>query len=255
MSEMARLDVDGRVATLTLNRPEQHNALCVELLGALHARMDEVERLDGVRVLVITGAGRSFCAGMDLKEVVIERSGDAGLPLRLLSSLGELTLRVRRLGMVTVAHVNGAAIGGGCGLMCVCDISATHARARLGFPEVDLGLCPAVVAAWVVRKVGAGMARKILLSGGLIAPEEAARVGLVNSVVESPGALDTHVAELAERLAGGGARALGATKSLLNELDGSLDEGLIRRGAALSAEVLGTPEAQRILSERLGPAS
>lgn len=251
MSELARLDVDGAVATLVMNRAEQHNAMCVELLEAMHARMDEVEARTDLKVLVITGAGRSFCAGMDLKQVVISRSGDAELPLRLLSSLGELTLRIRRAPVVTVAQVNGAAIGGGCGLTCVCDISLTHARAKLGFPEVDLGLCPAVVAPWVVRKVGAGMARRVLLTGGLVAPEEAGRIGLVNEVVESPEALGARVGEVAARLAGGGAAALAATKGLLNQLDGSEDEGVIRRGAALSASVLSTPEAQAILESRL----
>lgn len=251
MSELARLDVEGAVATLTLNRPEQHNALCVELLDALHARMDEVERLGDARVLVVTGEGRSFCAGMDLKQVVIARSGDAGLPLKLLSSLGELTLRIRRLPMVTVAHVNGAAIGGGCGMTCVCDIALTHERAKLGFPEVDLGLCPAVVAPWVVRKVGPGAARKILLTGGLIRPVEAARVGLIDTLVETPEALGERVRETAQRLATGGREALAATKSLLNRLDGSEDAALIVRGAELSASVLSTPEAQRILESRL----
>lgn len=255
MSELARLDVDGAVATLRLNRPEQHNALCVELLDALHARMDEVERLNEARVLVVTGEGRSFCAGMDLKQVVIARSGDVGLPLRLLSSLGELTLRLRRLPMVTVAHVNGAAIGGGCGMTCVCDIALTHEKAKLGFPEVDLGLCPAVVAPWVVRKVGPGMARKILLTGGLIRPFEAQRVGLIDTLAETPEALSDQVRTTAERLATGGREALAATKSLLNRLDGSEDAELISRGAELSASVLSTPEAQRVLQERLDASS
>ncbi|MEZ6243831.1 MAG: enoyl-CoA hydratase/isomerase family protein [Phycisphaerales bacterium] len=251
MSELATLTHDGAIATLTLNRVEQRNALSVELLDALHARMDEVEQLDDVRVLVVTGAGKAFCAGMDLKQVVIAESGDPGLPLRLLRSLGELTLRLRRLPAVTLAGVNGAAIGGGCGLSCVCDISVTHEGAKLGFPEVDLGLCPAVVAAWVVRKVGGGMARKILLTGGLIEPREALRVGLVNHVVASRNELDSRVGEIAARLASASGAALAATKNLLNELDGSLDDAVVRRGAKLSAEVLSTAEAQGALAARL----
>ena len=157
--------------------------------------------------------------------------------------------------MVTVAHVNGAAIGGGCGLACVCDVALTHERAKLGFPEVDLGLCPAVVAPWVVRKVGAGAARRILLTGGLIRPEEAARVGLIDALAPTPEALGERVRETAERLATGGREALAATKSLLNRLDGSEDDALIARGAELSASVLSTPEAQRILEERLNASS
>ncbi len=251
MSELATLEHDGPIATLTLRRVEQRNALSVELLDSLHARMDEAEGLDGLNVLIVRGEGRAFCAGMDLKQVVIAESGDPGLPLKLLSSLGELTLRLRRLPAVTLASVNGAAIGGGCGLTCVCDISVTHEGAKLGFPEVDLGLCPAVVAPCVVRKVGAGMARKILLMGGLIEPGEAHRVGLVNDVVASREALDERVGQIAARLAEASATALAATKSLLNELDGSLDEDVVRRGAELSARVLSTPGAQAALTARL----
>ncbi len=251
MSELATLELNGGVATLTLRRVGQRNALSVDLLEALHARMDEADAIEGLRVLVVAGEGRAFCAGMDLKQVVVAESGDPGLALRLLSSLGELTLRLRRLPAVTVASVNGAAIGGGCGLSCVCDISVTHEGAKLGFPEVDMGLCPAVVAPWVVRKVGAGMARKILLMGGLIEPGEALRVGLVNELVGSREALDERVGEIAARLADASGHALAATKSLLNELDNSLDAGLIGRGAELSARVLATPEAQAALSARL----
>ena len=85
---------------------------------------------------------------------------------------------------MTVAKVNGAAIGGGCGLACVCDLAVTHADARLGFPEVDLGLCPAVVAPWVVKKIGQGPARAMLLRGGVMTGEEAYSRGLVDVLAD-----------------------------------------------------------------------
>jgi len=255
MSELATLTIETPRATLTIDRPEQRNALSIELLDALHARMDELERTPGVQVVTITGAGRAFCAGMDLKQVILAAadggSGDPDLPHRLLASLGRFTLRVRALPAVTVARVNGAAIGGGCGLACVCDVAVTHADAKLGFPEVDLGLCPAVVAPWVVRKVGAGRARRVLLMGGVMSGADAHALGLVDLLAPTRDGLDAACLELVERLASGGARALAATKALLNELDGSVDGALVERGARLSAEVLATPEAQAALKARL----
>lgn len=255
MTEHATLRVDGPAALLTLNRPEQRNALSIELLDALHERMNELEATKGVVVTVVTGAGKAFCAGMDLKQVVIDKgaggSGDTGLPLRLLSSLGRLTLRLRRLPCITVAKVNGAAVGGGCGLACVCDMAFTHADARLGFPEVDLGLCPAVVAPWLVRKVGAGRARVVLLMGGVMSGAEAGSRGIADEVASDREQLDVLTNEVVRRLGSGGPAAIAATKGLLNTLDGSLDEGLIQRGAELSASVLATPDAQARLIERM----
>ncbi len=250
MNEYALLAVDGSVATLSLNRPDQHNALSVELLDGLHARVDELERLDDVSVLVITGEGRSFCAGMDLKAVVKVEGRDWPGP-RLLESLGRLTVRVRGLAMVTVARINGAAIGGGCGLSCVADISITHADSKLGFPEVDLGICPAVVAPWLVRKIGMGRARRVLLSGGLMSGAEAMELGLVDHLASDRDGLDGLTSMVVERLAAGGQRALRATRKLLNELDDSLDEAVILEGAKLSARVLGTGEAQASLRARM----
>lgn len=248
MTDLALLECEDSIARLTLNRPESRNALSIELLAALHARMDEIERGMSAHVLIVTGAGKSFCAGMDLKAVL----GDPDAPSTLLHSLADFALRVRRLPMVVIAEVNGAAIGGGCGLTCVCDFCITHADAKMGFPEVDLGVCPAVVAPWLVRKVGAGSARTILLRGGLMSGRDAFDAGIVTQVVDSRDELPAAVDALARRIAKGGPNALGATKSLLNELDGSLDEAVAHRGADLSAQVIATPEAQASLRARFG---
>src|SRR5262245_52472315 len=113
MPDLALLTTAGPIATLTLNRPDARNSLSIELLGALHARAGEMERRGDVTALVVTGAGKAFCAGMDLKAVASDEGLRAGLPLKLLASLAEFTVRLRRLPLVTVAKVNGAAIGGG----------------------------------------------------------------------------------------------------------------------------------------------
>lgn len=244
---LATLEFSGLVATLTLNRPEARNALSIDLLASLHHRVDELAARLDVTVVVLTGAGKSFCAGMDLKAVL----GDHDLALSLLSSLGELTLKLRALPQVLVARVNGAAIGGGCGLTTVCDFAVTHVDAVMGFPEVDLGVCPAVVAPWLVRRLGAGKARAMLLQGGTMTGQQAFDLGMVTRVVPSRDELDAAVVELSTRLAQGGADALRATKGLLNEIDGSLVAEIVRKAAKVSADVLSTPDAQARLAARL----
>lgn len=248
--DLALLDITGPIATLTLNRPDAHNALSIDMLRDAHARLDTLESLgtDAPAVLVLTGAGRSFCAGMDLKEVIIDT--DASIPLQLLESLARLTHRIRSLPMVVVGRVNGAAIGGGCGLVTVCDLAVTHEDAKLGFPEVDLGLCPAVVAPWLVRKIGPGRARKVLLSGGVINGVEAFTLGIVTATVPTRDGLDEAVNAMTASLATGGRDAMRATKGLLNTLDGSTDLDILLHGAKLSASVLATADAQSRLKAR-----
>ncbi len=246
MSDLCSLDIAGPVATLTLNRPEQRNALSLELIECMRAQIRTVARHDALTVLVLTGQGRAFCAGMDLKQVLAGKD----LPLRLLENLARLTLEIRALPLIVVASVNGAAIGGGCGLVCVCDVALTHDEARLGFPEVDLGLCPAVVAPWVVQRLGAARARSVLLQGGIMSGAEAARINLVGESVPTREDLEAATVETAERLAQGGREAIRATKSLLNRFDAQIDEELLLEGAALSAHVLAQPEAQQALRAR-----
>jgi len=260
MSELATLEIDGTIATVTINRPEQRNAMSIEMLEALHACVDRLEEAEGVVVTVLTGAGRAFCAGMDLNQVIIDKdglkkegggSGEPMLPKRLLTSLGRLTVKIRQLPGVVVAKVNGAAVGGGCGLACVCDLVVTHADAKLGFPEVDLGLCPAVVAPWLVRKIGGGPARAVLLQGGVMSGTRAGEIGIADVVCADRDMLDAATAEVVGRYAEAGPEALAATKSLLNDLDRSRDLDQVLRGAELSASVLATEAAQAKLVAKL----
>jgi enoyl-CoA hydratase/carnithine racemase len=240
---LATLTLAAPVATLALNRADARNALSLDLLASLHHRVDELAQARDCHIAIVTGTGKAFCAGMDLKAVLDNNA----LAKELLTSLARLTIKIRALPQVTVARVNGAAIGGGCGLACVCDLAITHADSKMGFPEVDLGVCPAVVAPWLVKKVGAGRARAILLKGGLMSGQQAQECGIVNATSSSLDTLDATLNEVVTRLAAGGPDAMRATKKLLNEIDGSLDESVVLRGAELSAQVLATPDAQRRL--------
>ncbi len=250
MTELATLDVDGPVATLTMNRPDARNAMSLPLLDALHAGLDGLPAsgAEGPHVLVLTGAGKSFCAGMDLKSVL----GEEAAPPKLLHSIARLTTRLRTLPMVVLGKVNGAAIGGGCGLACACDVVLSHADAKLGFPEVDLGVCPAVVTPVLVRKIGAGRARATLLRGGLMSGAAAHEAGIVDELAEDRDGLDALCDAVTQHLAAGGRQAIAATKQLLTQLDGSGDAVLAAKGADLSASVLATPEARQRLASAFG---
>ena len=250
MDQPVILETDGLIATLTINRPDARNAMSIEILEGMHEAVDSLA-VSPTSVLVITGAGKAFCAGMDLKAVLIELSGDASVGEELLTSLARLTLKIRNLHQVVVASVNGAAIGGGCGLTCVCDVTISHKEAKLGFPEVDLSICPAVIAPWVVKKLGAGRARKAMLMGGVMSGQEAFDIGLVDHLAEDRDGLDELTRTVADRLATGGPKALSATKKLLNALDGSLDEAMVLKGAKLSASVLASAQAQKALAARI----
>jgi enoyl-CoA hydratase/carnithine racemase len=121
----------------------------------------------------------------------------------------------------------------------------------MGYPEVDLGVCPAVVAPWLVRKIGAGAARRVLLSGGLMSGRQAFELGMVDHLTESVEALDAATETLATRLATGGPHALRATKDLLNRLDGSLDASTVKQGADLSAKVVVMEETRAMLRAKM----
>lgn len=239
---MVRTETSDGIRTITLDRPDARNALSLELIEALRGAIDAADRdcrAGQVRVVMLAGAGRSFCAGMDLKGV-IDDPARMGVMLR---TLALTTLAIRRLPVPTVARVQGAAIGGGCGLMVVCDFALTHPESKVGYPEVDLGVCPAVVAPWLVRRIGAGRARAMLLAGGTMSGAEGHAAGLASHCVPMA-ELEQAALALAQRLASGGPAAQAATKDWLNRLDGSLDEATLLEAADISARVIAGPEAQ-----------
>lgn len=247
MSDLAPVELHPPIARLFLNRPDKRNALSIDLLAALRERVAMLATRTDVSIVVLAGKGPTFCSGMDLKAVLSE----PGAPLRLLESIAELTIAIRELPQVVVAKVQGAAIGGGCGLVAVSDIALTHPDAKLGYPEVDLGVCPAVVAPWLVAAVGASTARRILLQGGTMSGQRAMEAGLVMEAVPQE-TLDARTEEIVARLASAGPRAMAATKAHLNDIAGAELYANVRRGAHISAEVIAGPEARARLTRAFG---
>ena len=233
------------IVQISLNRPDARNALNFELIEQLEHAVKTVAANSAARVLVLSGNGKSFCAGMDLRGVL----NDAQKMGLMLHGLARVGLALRKLSIPVIAKVQGAAIGGGCGLVVACDFAFTHEQAKLGYPEVDLGVCPAVVAPFLISKVGAGRARALLLAGGLVDGKEAVRIGLATRLV-SVDELDSATTDFAQKLSTGGPNAIATTKRWLHELDGLLDESTLSKAADLSATIIAGNEAQERLRAR-----
>lgn len=224
----------GAALVLTLDRPDKRNALDRATIDALHAGLEGAALDAGVRVVVLRGAGRDFCAGADLAEL----HASIGRPLADNEAdalrLGELFLRIRALEKPVVAVVQGRALAGGCGLATACDLILAAASSRFGYPEVERGFVPAMVLSLLRRQVGERTAFDLVATARVLDAQEAARLGLVTRVVPDAN-LEAEAETVVTRLAGASPTALGLTKRLLYELDGlSFDEG-VRLGARVNA--------------------
>ena len=209
------LERDGAVARVWLNRPEAHNALAVELgaalVEALHALKDDAS----CRVVVLGGRGPSFCAGADI--AVMKASANASHQENLLEAkrLAGMFAALADFPKPVVARVHGAVYGGGVGFCCACDIVVASDDAKFGLTEVRLGILPAVISPYVIRRLGDRNARELMLTGERFDAVTAQRYGIVNHVVPATG-LDAKVAERVGELLKGAPHAQGRVKELLD---------------------------------------
>ena len=240
MAKLVLLDrSDQGVATLSLNRPETRNSVSGVMLDALDDAINELTADESVRVAVLTGVGETFCAGADLDEV----RGDRTTIHRLLMRLSHVMRKIHRLSIPSIARVEGAAIGGGFGLMMVADFAVTHPEAKIGYPPPETGLSPAVTAPYLLRKVSPGRARAMLLRGGTISGRDAAQMGLVTELVPIA-ELGEATHRLAMELVKGGALATRRMKRLLNALDEPLSDEILDDAARVSADVVASEETR-----------
>jgi methylglutaconyl-CoA hydratase len=243
MSEnFVRRDDHGPVVVLTLNRPDRRNALSRGLVTALSDTLDRLMVESGPRVLVLAGAGPSFCAGMDLKEARDRGLDDVaeGDVVKDLQAIADLINQLHRFPRPTIAALDGDALAGGAGLALACDFVLATAGARLGYPEVRRGMVAAIVLHDLVRQVGDRRARELLLTGEPIGAGQAERWGLINRVVPGESCL-TAALDLAGSLLGSAPQALATTKQLLDEATGRPAD--LRGAAAVSAAVRVADEA------------
>lgn len=244
MSQSPLLREDrGPVAILTIHRPERRNALTRTLLAQIRDTLDEVGVDTAIRVVVLTGAGGSFCSGMDLKEAAqLDAAPDGEYAVvALLKEFADLVHCLHTLPKPTIAAVTGDALAGGAGLMAACDLAVAADSARIGYPEVRRGLVAAIIMNDLIRQVGDRRARQLLLTGELIASTKALEWGLVNAVVPAESCLDEAI-RIGQGLVECGPSALATTKRLLDETEGRPPN--LRGAAAISAVIRASTEAQ-----------
>ena len=170
-----------KLAILTLNRPEKRNALHPELVKQMKAKLKEIEKDKSVKVLIITGEGKAFCAGADLEYLNDLKNYSSLENEKDSTELAELFLMIYNFPKPVIAAVNGAAIAGGCGLASVCDlIVADEENSKFGYSEVKIGFIPAMVSTFLIRRVGEGVARQLLLSSDIIDAKRGYEIGFVN---------------------------------------------------------------------------
>ncbi len=207
---------ENQVGIITLDRPEKRNALHPDLVNQLKVKLNEIRNDNDLRVLIITGEGKSFSAGADLEYLnklkeysTIENEKDS-------ESLAELFLEIYNFPVPTIAAVNGAAIAGGCGLASVCDfIISDKNNAKFGYSEVKIGFIPAIVSIFLIKKIGEGKAKQLLLTGDIIDSQKANEIGLVDYLA------DDALAEakiFADKLLSNSNYSMKLTKNIINDI-------------------------------------
>lgn len=233
------VDVAFGVATLTMNRPHNRNALSSELVTGLLDALRRAIADDAVHVIVLTGTGSTFCAGADLKERrTVTVGADADGPPAFVSVFEEIEASPKPV----VAKVQGHALAGGLGLACACDLSIAADTATFGFTEVRIGVTPAIISVICLPKLRRADAMELFLLGERVPAERAAHAGLINRAVPA-GELDAAVDEVVTKLRLGGPNALRVTKQLIVAPPDPTDRAAAFRSmATLSAELFASPE-------------
>ncbi len=246
-SEMVLLEVDARgVATVTMNRPAVHNAFDEALIGRLTRTLIDTAARDDVRVVVLTGAGRSFCSGADIEWMRSMAGFSEAENMEDALRLSELMATLNALPKPTIARINGHAFGGGIGLVCCCDIAVATEDARFALSEVRLGLVPAVISPYVIDAIGVRHARRFFLTGEAVTARKARRVGLIHEIAKD-GHLDDVIEDQIGMLLQGGPVAMRECKALIHMVDGhtlASDQALRQRTAELIAQLRIAEEGQ-----------
>jgi methylglutaconyl-CoA hydratase len=218
-----KYEKDGRVGRVTFCRPEVHNAFNGMVITEMADVFRRIDEDPDIRVVVVTGEGKSFCAGADLNWMreVIQQSFDENLAES--NALADLFYQIYTCKRPVVGKINGAAIGGGTGFVAVCDIAIAAASAKFSFSEVKIGVVPACIGPYVLKKMGEGKARELFITGERMEADRAFQVGLVNKVVEDD-RLDAEIEKLVHSIITSGPDAVAVAKKLVSEVPGMTPE-------------------------------
>ncbi|HEY1724829.1 MAG TPA: enoyl-CoA hydratase/isomerase family protein [Steroidobacteraceae bacterium] len=243
--QFLQLEHSAGAATVWLNRPDRHNAFHAGLVAELTACLTQLSQDSAVRVIVLAGRGRNFCAGADLEWMQQQAAAGYDANLEDARRLAWMLRALAQSSKPTVARVHGVALGGGMGLVAACDIALATRDASFGTTEVRLGLTPSTIAPYVTAAIGERAARYHFLAGDRFGADEAVRIGLVHQAVASE-VLDARLAELLEALRSAGPQAQAHCKRLLAALRGhdAFDPLVLEQTARSIAEVRAGDEAR-----------
>jgi len=234
------LNYDHRCATVTLNRPDKRNAINNELIDELLAALAAVEK-SPAHVLIVTGAGKAFCSGMDLDNLRAITTHSQEENAKDSETMARLFRTIYEFPKPTIAAVNGPAVAGGCGIATLCDFTLASTEARFGYTEVRIGFVPAIVSTFLIRQIGEKQARDLLLTGRIIDADEAYRMGLANEVLDHERLMD-RARELAEALEQNSPTSLASTKRLLTGYAFGDLNAQIRAAVDENARIRTTPD-------------
>jgi methylglutaconyl-CoA hydratase len=244
---LSQIDADGN-ATVMLNRPEVHNAFDPEMVELLTTALKKLGANPKVRAVVLTGAGKNFCAGADIGHMKRSAKFSRTQNLENARATAMMLHTLYSLAKPTIACVRGAARGGGVGLVAACDIALAAREATFRLSEVKLGIVPAMISPYVIAAIGRRHSHRYMLSGEEFDSAEAFRMGLVHDICEEP-ELNGLVGQMLARLYSSGPAAVAAIKKLIPEVAGArIDGDLMEKVSQRIAEIRVTPEAQEGLS-------
>ena len=236
MFETVTIETDARgVATVTLNRAEKHNALSAQLIADLTGAAGALASDQAVRVVVLTGAGKSFCAGGDLKWMQEQMNADRATRFREARKLAEMLQAMNTLPKPLIGRLQGQAFGGGIGMACVCDVAIGVEGARFGLTETRLGVIPATIAPYVIARMGEARARRVFMSSRVFDAAEAVTLGILARAVpadELDHAVEAEIAPYLDCAPG----AVADAKALARRLGPVIDDAAI--DATIEALVL-----------------
>lgn len=242
--ETIRIVVDGRgVATLQLARPDKHNAMSAATIAELTAAAERLGADGAVRVVILTGEGRSFSAGGDLEWMRDQFDASREARIEGAMALARMLRALNELPKPLVGRINGQAFGGGLGLIAVCDVAIGVDTAKFAFTETRLGIIPATIGPYVLARMGEGAARRVIFSGRVFGAEEAVRLGLL-AAATAPDDLDAAVEREIEPYLATEPDAVAAAKALARSLGSAIDEAVMLRTATLLADAWESPQAK-----------
>ena len=227
MYETISIETDGRgVATLRLERPEKHNAMSAQMLTDLADAAGQLAADDAVRAVVLTGAGKSFCAGGDLAWMKAQMAASADERAKAARQLANVLHKLNTLPKPLIGALQGNAFGGGVGLASVCDVVLGADHLKMGLTEVRLGLIPATIGPYVVARMGAARARRVFFSGRVFDAGEALELGLLSRTVTAEDLAAAVEAEIAPYLSAAPG-AVSSAKRLVATLGPAIDDQVI----------------------------